>query len=206
MKFRDLYNLALSETSRRMAAGKYSAVTFAFLRDRAVQGIPDLIGVNVEKVQCEPGDPQGHFVLYAQGESAYEEPEGWVALITVDLALPDATRNFVKIKELMHVFDEEESLVSDDATFRNFLDEIEFQPISERTAQYNSENRAKWMALLCLCPSDLRIHWKALINSGARAPYDCALALNVPPWVASQILSDSYDSALTHLLDDDCAC
>ena len=59
--------------------------------------------------------------------------------------------------------------------------------------KYLSENTAKWMALLILCPKDYRDEVKALAEAEGLTPHGVALKLKIPETIVSSLFSEYYD-------------
>lgn len=196
MKFRQLYEIAHAISNKRVAAGHKPVVTFVELRDAVIAGVSWLKAVNVFPIRCQEGDPRGHFECHSDAETAYDTPDGWIALITYDAECNDCWGRMVWTKELMHVFDTDEGIVNRD-NYRGFIFDIEIEPPNDDFSEaYLSENDAKWMALICLCPSTQRDKYKAMIDSGKITPYEVALAFMIPQAYVSAVMSENYDRAL----------
>jgi hypothetical protein len=196
MEFKDLYKKAEELSKSRAAAGKVSAVAFVFLKEAAIEGLSWLTAVNVYPIECKAGDPYGHFECHSETESAHENPETWVALITYDKTLSSEAQRFVQTKELMHIFDADEGLVQTAEEYRGFITEIELEPPADRSEAYTTENDAKWKALLCLCPAENRNRLVAKFHSGEISKYELALEFRIPESLVTSVVSSYYDDAL----------
>jgi hypothetical protein len=194
MRFIDLYNLAEDILSRRKAAGKdVLIVPVVELKDALIANIAWLDAINFHPIETKKGDPLGHFECHSDTDSRWDEPNAWVVLITYDRDLSFCKQRFVWCKELMHIFDTDEGSTKTPEEYRGLLEEIEIKPI-EPSEQYLSENQAKWLALLILCPKTHRDELKARAAAEGLSDYDVALSLRVPERVISSLFSDYYDT------------
>ncbi len=194
--FPELYDLAQMLISAREAAGKKSAIVSVFaLKEALVANVRWLDDVNFHPVERRRGDqpdPLGHYECYSDTESMWEAPETWVALITYGDDLNWCERRFVWCKELMHIFDTEDGQVKTPEQYRGLLTEIEMRPIGP-SESYLSENTAKWMALLILCPKEQRDRMMAEKKEKGLTDYDVALSFRIPQGVVSSLFSRYYD-------------
>ncbi len=193
MNFVDLYNLAQDILSRREAEGKdVLIVPVADLKDALVERVAWLDGINFYPVDTKDGDPLGHYECYSDTDSRWDEPNSWVVLITYDSKLSASEQRFVWCKELMHIFDTENGSTKTEAEYRGLLREIELKPI-EPSEQYLTENQAKWLALLILCPKVQRDKIKAKAAEDGLSDYDVALSFRIPETIVTSLFSDYYD-------------
>ena len=193
MDFKDLYQLAQGLISKRAAAGKVVAIVpVVQLKDALKQGISWIGDINFHPIQTKLGDPLGHYECHSEAESQWDEPNSWVVLITYGSQLSEEEQRFVWCKEMMHIFDTIDGSVKTEDEYRGLLMEIELKPIDPSTA-YLSENTAKWMALLILCPKIQRDEMKARVTSEELTPYDVALHFRIPEAIVSSLFSDYYD-------------
>lgn len=199
MEFVELYRFAEKLSQERAASGKKPLVAFSVLRDETVNHTDWLTEVNVWRVEAREDDPWGHYECHGEVESPHEWPETWVALISYDAALNACHRRFVWTKELMHVFDSDEGLVKSEGDYLGLLNEIELEPLKERSKAYVSENDAKWMALICLCPKPHRDRYRALVQNGDISQYEMAVDFRIPEALIRFVISEEYDVAYSAL-------
>ena len=193
MEFLDLYNLASDILASRQKAGKdVVIVPIRELKPKLIEQVSWLADINFHPVVTEEGDPLGHYECHSEAESRWDDPDAWVVLITYSELLNDCQRRFVWCKELMHIFDTENGSTKTEEEYRGLLQEIELRPI-EPSEQYLSENQAKWMALLILCPKEHRDHFKARFDDGELTDYDVAIQLRIPQPIVRSLFSEYYD-------------
>ena len=99
----------------------------------------------------------------------------------------------------MHIFDTEEGSVRNEDEYRGFLGEIEMKPM-EPSIKYISENTAKWMALLVLCPKTHRDAVKIMAEEEDISNYDVALKFQIPEQIIPSLFSEYYDNAYNALI------
>lgn len=144
----------------------------------------------------------GHMLLEMDRTSAYDG-EFVVASIRFDRTLNTCWRRFVCCKELMHVFDGALEKTSDRVRFFRLMNELENGALAEaQSLMFKSERNAQWMALIALCPKDLREKHKRDYVAGA-TEYDIALRLRIPEGCIKALMSDEYDKSLEILLRRD---
>ncbi len=193
MDYKDLYSLAQNLITERTTAGKVVAIVpVADLKDALKSGVPWIGDINFHPIQTKPGDPLGHYECHSEAESRWDDPDSWVVLITYCSDLSMSEQRFVWCKELMHIFDTEDGSVKTEDEYRGLLKEIELKPI-EPSKAYLSENTAKWLALMVLCPKIQRDEIKARVDEGELTPYDVALHFRIPETIVPSLLSEYYD-------------
>ena len=101
----------------------------------------------------------------------------------------------MQTKELMHIFDTEEGMIKNPDDFAGLLFEIELEPPAAPSAGFLSENNAKWMALLCLCPKETRDMWVQRLDANEVTEYEMALQFRIPEDFIRFVRSAYYDEA-----------
>lgn len=192
MDFIDLYEFAQGLMTARIASGKPSTVPVADLKAELIAKVPWLDDINFHPIETKVGDPKGHYECFSDTDDRWEDPKSWVVLITYDKNLSFCGQRFVWCKELMHIFDTEGGSVKTDPEYRGLLQEIELKPIDPSEA-YLSENQAKWLALLILCPKIQRDEMKERARREGLTPYDVALHLRIPEVIVGSLFSEYYE-------------
>jgi hypothetical protein len=201
MDFSELYAFAQSIITSREEAGKVSAIVpVADLKEEIVRKVDWLHDINFHPVETIEGDPLGHYECFSDTESRWDEPDSWVALITYSRTLNVCEQRFVWCKEMMHVFDTVDGCVKTADEYRGLLTEIEMKPI-EPSESYLSENQAKWLALLILCPKIQRDIMLAKKADGL-TNYEVALAFRIPEVIVPSLFSQYYDRYYTRFVLD----
>lgn len=193
MDFLKLYDLAQAIISEREREGKESTIVpVAELKDALIRELAWLDDINIHPIETKPNDPLGHFECYSDTDDRWEDASSWVVLITYRQDLSFCEQRFVWCKELMHIFDTEDGCVKTEDEYRGLLREIELKPIDPSPA-YLSENTAKWLALLVLCPKIQRDSMKVRMKAEGLTNYDVALHFRIPEAVVASLFSDYYD-------------
>lgn len=204
MLFRDLYNFAEKTLDERSEQGLRSViVSINALKKKLIRNVDWLNDINIYPIDCKEGDPLGHFECYGDEESRWDPPESWTVLITYnddEDILNDCYQRMVWCKEMMHIFDSDPELVHDGQKFSALLNEIELRPLNP-SEMYISENRAKWMALLILCPKKYRDLAHQEYQSGKSNAYEVALRFRVPEIAVPSLFSTHYDDAYKSLIE-----
>ena len=150
----------------------------------------------------DPPKREAHFMLFDDRTSAYDG-EFLVADISYCSALDadPAELLFALTKELMHVFDPPETRIDTREKFIQFLKDLQNAPFDRPNQAVEAENRARWMAILVLCPKPLRDAVAAEIKEGRALRVEVAQRLGLPEWVMEVALDDYYDEALRILTE-----
>lgn len=199
MDFADLYRIAEGLISAREEAGKASVIVpVVELKKQLTEGVDWIEHINFHPIECKENDPYGHYECHGTQESRYDDTNSWIVLITYDSRLNWCNRRFVWCKELMHIFDTVEGSISSADKYRGFGREVEMKPM-EPSEMYLSENTAKWMALLTLCPRSQRDAIKVKAEREDLSNYDVALRFRIPEVIIPSLFSEYYESAFNTL-------
>jgi hypothetical protein len=190
LHFKDFYKIVEERTTDK-------PVGFEFLRTTIDGGLKDVQEVKVWRHVYDPPKRDAHFMLFDDRSSAYNG-EYLVADISYCSALDadPAELLFALTKELMHVFDPPESRIDTREKFIQFLKDLQNAPIEKPNMAVATENRARWMAILVLCPKPLRDAIKAEIAEGRALLSEAAQRLGLPEWVVKVAIDDYYDEAV----------
>lgn len=146
----------------------------------------------------------GHIKQYRVPNCVYDQDPTNVTEIRYDRGLDVPERRFVCCKELMHAFDSDAEKTNTPEKFEQLLDEIENPlPAGLASPMYLSEEKAKWMAILVLCPKPVRDKFKPQFEADELSAYDIALELQIPEVLIGWIMSDSYDTVYDVLVGND---
>jgi hypothetical protein len=190
MHFKHFYKLVEGQTGDK-------PVAFEFLRGAIDGGLNDVQEVKIWRQTYDPPKREAHFMLFDDRTSAYEG-EYLVADISYCSALDanPAELLFALTKELMHVFDPPETRIDTREKFIQFLKDLQNAPFDRPNLAVATENRARWMAILVLCPKPLREAIKAEIAEGRALLVEVAQRLGLPEWVIQVALDDYYEEAV----------
>jgi hypothetical protein len=195
MHFRDFYKIVEDATGDK-------PVGFEFLRAQHGGGLNDVQEVKVWRQVYSPPKNEALFMLFDDRTSAYNE-----AYLVADISYcaglesdPDDLL-FALCKELMHVFDPPETWIDTREKFIQFLKDLQNAPFNRPNWPIEMENRARWMAILVLCPKPLRDKIAAEIQDGRALQSEVAQRLGLPEWVLDNALDDYYDEALRILTE-----
>jgi hypothetical protein len=198
VEFKDLYHRVEAE----FADGERTTpVGFEFLRKAIEQSENDVQEVKVWRLVYNPAKREAHFMLFDDRTSAYEG-EYLVADISycASLDTDPAELLFALCKELMHVFDPPESRINTREKFIKFLKDLQNTPLDQDNMPLGTEHRAKWMALLVLCPKPLRESIIGEISAG-HLRSEVAERLGLPDWLIEVATDEYYDTALAILTE-----
>lgn len=193
MEFKDLYQLVVAE-QRDVPVG------FEFLRVAIDRGVADVEEIKVWRQVYNPAKREAHFMLFDDRTSAYNG-EYLVADISYCAALENDPPEllFALTKELMHVFDPPETRIDTREKFIQFLKDLQNAPFDRPHAALDSENRARWMAILVLCPKPLRDNIAAEIAAGQALKSEVAQRLGLPEQIIEVLLDEYYVEAVNIL-------
>ncbi|MEN3749934.1 hypothetical protein TPR58_22365 [Sphingomonas sp. HF-S3] len=190
MQFKQFYELVLGKTLDK-------PLGFEFLREAIDGGLNDVQEVKVWRQTYHPPKREAHFMLFDDRTSAYDG-EFLVADISYCSALDHdpAELLFALTKELMHVFDPVETRIDSREKFVKFLKDLQNAPLDKPNLAIDAENRARWMAILVLCPKPLRDSIAAEIAEGRAIRPEVAQRFGLPDWLIEVALDDYYDEAV----------
>lgn len=199
MDFKQLYKFIESNMLKRREANKNLVAGVKTLKAEIKSKVKWVQDINFHPIECKEGDPFGHFECHGTQESRWEDPESWVVLITYDRNLNMCGRRYVWCKELMHTFDEPDGSVKEESEYRELLEEIELKPLNP-SEKYISENVAKWMALLILCPKIFRDELIDARKNNEISDYEIAFEFRIPENIVKSLFSESYNDAYEDLI------
>ena len=193
MNFTDLYN-AVEDAGSEPA-------DFEFLRERVMGGVSWLEEVKIWRLTHKPATGEARYTLFDDRTSAYNE-EYLVADISYCASLEnDPTElRFALTKELMHVFDERETWVDSKEKFIKFLKDLQNTPLDVANGWVHSEHMARWMAILVLCPKQLRDSMNQQLAKKEKLLSELAEAWALPEWMISIAIDDYYETAYELLI------
>ncbi|MBG6178548.1 hypothetical protein IWQ55_006406 [Labrenzia sp. EL_208] len=196
MRFKDLYDLVEREFQQ-------PPVNFDRLRELINGYHPSVGRVELYAVKFEEQNHQAHYRLVGYDRSSAYDEEFIVAQIRYCEGLDEhpRARRFALTKELMHVFDSEETMTNTREKFFELLKEIQDRPLPEhRTGAFNTELDSRWMAAIILCPKHLRDQYVEEFKSGDLQPFEIAEAFRIPEWVVPILMGDYYDIVFDKLV------
>lgn len=106
---------------------------------------------------------------------------------------------FVCVKEMMHLFDSDNEKTSNKEQFEKLLSDLS-TPTESRSNQANSDIRAFWMTIACLCPEKHRQEFAAKREAQEIDDYAIALKLKIPQQYVPSLFTDSYTTLVDALL------
>lgn len=201
MSFLKLYQFAEAKAHAALEAGDPSVAPVA-VRDIQAEiiEIGMVAEIHVDVVDLDQKISKGHIIIEDQREGLHDDPH-LVAKIRVDRDLNRCWIRYVTCKELMHVFDNEEEVVSDAERFHELMEEVDSPRMGgDMSPRYISEFGAMWMALLILCPRNARNEWKGRLERGEVTPYQVALRFRIPEDVVHGLMDDYYERAYDRLI------
>lgn len=193
MDFSDLYRAVEAEGAKPAA--------FEFLRTRVIAGLDWLEDVHVWRLSHTPATREARYTLFDDRTSAYSG-EYLVADIAYCSSLekdPPELR-FALTKELMHVFDIRATWIDTREKFIKFLKDLQNTPIDFSNGSVNSEYKARWMAILLLCPRPLRDEMREQLGQENKLLSELAEKWTLPEWLISIAIDDYYETAKSVLV------
>lgn len=194
MRYADLYNIV--ETHVASQAGSPRPVTFEFLRAEITRDTSLVKNIDVFRVVYSPAIRQARFMLFDERESMHDEPE-YHAEISFCSSL-DGTPQFLLyalVKELMHVFDPMDTWINTRDRLISFLMDLQNKPLEIQNGSINVEHKARWMAILILCPQTIRDYIKKSYETDKKLKSELAQELGIPSTIVDIVLGDYYDRA-----------
>ncbi len=198
MNFSDLYHLAEAQVAAQQ--GNPKPVSFEFLRGLVTADRTLVEQLDVLRVVYTPAIRDARFTLFDERESRHDDPV-YFAEISFCASLDDDPYFllYVLTKELMHVFDPMDTWINTRDKFIQFLRDLQNTPLKLENGAIRVEHKARWMAVLALCPETLRKYIKASAAAG-KLPKELAQELGLPNVIIATALDDYYDEALRIML------
>lgn len=149
MNFTDLYRFAASLPLERNMG-------FRTLAKKIETDHPHVGKIETWACDLDARISMGHMEYEVERTSPYEEPYD-VAVIRFDRSLNRCWQRLVCAKEMMHIFDGRNARTNSREKFQSLLSELETAPVSaDASDMFKAERNALWMALIVLCPENLR--------------------------------------------------
>lgn len=198
MHFRDLYNAVEAVVAGEAKAPK--PVTFEFLRKFVTADKSLVEELHILRVVYNPPIRDARFTLFDERESRHDEPL-YIAEVSFCASLESDPAHllYALTKELMHVFDPMETWINTREKFVQFLRDLQNTPLKMENGAIWVEHKAKWMALLALCPKTLREY---IVSGHAKGKLKKELAqeLGLSDAIIATALDEYYDEALKIML------
>ncbi|AQR74936.1 hypothetical protein [Sphingomonas sp. LM7] len=197
MNFKELYKIAEDAVASKSVP---KPVTFEFLREHITQDKSLIEQLDVWRVVYQPPIEEARFTLFDERESLHDEPV-YYAEVSFCASLESNPPHllYALIKELMHVFDPMETWINTREKFIQFLKDLQNTPLEMANGSIEVEHKAKWMAILALCPQTLRTHIVTSVNKKGVLKEEIAQELGLPRLVIEIALDDYYEKALALL-------
>lgn len=198
MLFRDLYNAVEAKVAE--SAGSPSPVTFEFLRDFVTADKLLVEQLDVLRVVYTPPIRDARFTLFDERDSMHDDPRYFAEVsFCASLESDPYYLLYVLTKELMHVFDPMDTWINTRDKFVQFLRDLQNTPLKLENGAIRVEHKARWMAVLTLCPKTLREYIVASHAAG-KLKKELAQELGLPDAIIATALDAYYDEALVIML------
>jgi hypothetical protein len=99
----------------------------------------------------------------------------------------------------MHVFDPMDTWINTRDKFITFLRDLQNRPLELQNGAIAVEHRARWMAIIALCPLTIRNYIRDSVAKGSLKE-ELAQELGLPSAVIDIALDDYYEEALRIML------
>lgn len=181
-KFKELYDYC-----QTLSAPPY--IKRNVIRHKAEEIAGTRLAVMTMALDTQSG--RGLFIHASNTESSFVKMSKGRPVVVVARGLNDCWDRLVQTKETMHLFDDDEEKTSTSDSFRNLVSEfVVLGP--EPSPQRESEGRALFMALACLCPEAARQQFIDEYKRGLIDHYGIALKLKIPKLYVAYLLSDKF--------------
>lgn len=147
---------------------------------------------------------RGYFVPSCNTDHQFVKQTGGGNVVVIARDLDASWKRFVKVKELMHLFDKPLEVVNARADFDTLLDDFfgSQNPQEEKKSPfYQSESKAFWMALALFCPESIRVVLASNLSDGKKVINEIAQELRLPVFCVTALLHDDFKKILTDILD-----
>lgn len=137
--------------------------------------------------------------LCGNSNSALVKQNNGHPVVVVARGMTEDWERLVQVKEMMHLFDEDDEMTSSEAQLEELLNAL-IAPSSVQTAQVRTEVEAVFMALACFCPEDTRQQFMKDIALGHTEEYEVALKLKLPQQYVRVLLAPHFSEVIDHIL------
>lgn len=198
MNYRDLYQIV--ETQVASQTGTPKPVTFEFLRSLVTEDKSLVEQIQIFRVSYSPPIREARFTLFDERESLHDD-----ALYFVEISFCAALEDnpsfllYALTKELMHVFDPMDTWINTRDKFISFLRDLQNRPLELKNGAIAVEHKARWMAMLALCPLSIRTYIQQSFLKGSLKE-ELAQELGLPSAMIDIALDTYYDEALKTML------
>lgn len=176
-------------------------VTFEFLRALVTQDDSLVKELDVWRIVYNPAIRDARFTLFDERESRHDDPE-YCAEISFCSSLESDPSHllFALTKELMHVFDPMDTWINTRDKFITFLRDLQNTPLEFENGNIRVEHKARWMAVLALCPEVIRDYIKDSVGNKGVLKAEIAQELGLSVSIIEIALDDYYEQALRIML------
>lgn len=197
MSYSALYEFA--QTVEVYENGK-QYVSRNILRDKAIS-ISGIEQIKHIRTGVDQGVARGFWLTPTNKDHQLVRQLGCHIIVT-ERGLNTCWERFVYVKELTHLFDDDNAGRTGSAeSFDNLLGEFASQgPVNERSGQWVSEATAVWRALALLCPEQKRKEFAAERKAVKIDDYEIALRLKIPLFHVPKLFSPTFDRMLREIL------
>lgn len=198
MNFRQFYEEI--EAHIASSGGLPKPVPFEFMRQLVTRDNDLVETLTVWRVTYTPPIREARFTLFDDRESRYDDPV-YIAEISFCASLEDspAFLYYALTKELMHVFDPMDTWINTRDKFISFLRDLQNRPLEMENGAISVEHKARWMALVAICPQSVRDYIRNSYATGSMKE-ELAQELGLPSAVIDIALDEYYEKARALLL------
>jgi len=185
------------ELYQRVQTMPNARIKSSWIRDRVIE-FTDLVKIKEQWTRhIDPEILRGFYILGPQGAPIpLLENEG---LIVIAKDMPEAEQRIVRVKELMHAFDQFDERTDNPDKFKAQIDGF-FSPTANASPQFVAEHKAYWMALGVLCPAELRFQFRQKLSDGETTIDLIGSTLKIPVRVVHDLIRDDFEHILEHIL------
>lgn len=146
-----------------------------------------------------PDSIKGYFVASNNNDHPFVK-NGLRNTIVLAKGLNQCWERFVTVKEMMHLFDDENELTDSADKFSDLLNDLEGSTPNEGwSAPMRAETRCVWMTLACLCPEKYRKSFETARLSNSMDDYEIAVQLKVPAQHVPKLFREDFPKIVGNL-------
>jgi len=139
--------------------------------------------------------------LFLSGQSAsrFVKQNGGNPVVVLARGMPEEWDRLVQVKEIMHLFDEDDEMTSSADQLEELLNSLT-APSRMMSPQVRTEFEAVYMALACYCPEPARQQFIKDIEAGHTEEYEVALKLRLPQQYVKTLLTPHFGNVVEQIL------
>jgi hypothetical protein len=195
MNFSEFYKIVNEQVKSQ--PGSPRPVDFEFFRSLVTQDKSLVEKLDIWRVTYDTPIREARFTLFDERESMHDDPVYFAEIcFCASLEADPKQLLYALTKELMHVFDPMDTWINTRDKFISFLKDLQNSPLNMANGSIGVEHKAKWMAMLTLCPEAVRSYIIDSVSNKKALKGEISQELGLPSALIDIALDEYYLEAL----------